>query len=189
MDGNRELIRSKEMKKRMFRNEDNMFFNQIKQTDFIREQDEVLKKNAHLDQKKMYRETLENQIRMAELNKKNYGKMTWHEKKLNKLDLESYKSYDESTVHCMIPGIKNQPGVGDIPLQRGAVQNMNYPKLNQTGESKGQIFLGAQGIPGEHSRHKSNDFPRGGSLGRPVSNINPVVQNRPLDANQFSTIQ
>lgn len=58
---------------------------------------------------------------MSELNKKNYGKMTWHEKKLNKPDLESFKNYESNTVHAMIPGIKNHQGVGDVPLQRGAV--------------------------------------------------------------------
>ena len=49
---------------------------------------------------------------MTELNKKNYGKMTWHEKKLNRLDLDSYKNKETGGNACMIPGISGIDSVG-----------------------------------------------------------------------------
>ena len=58
---------------------------------------------------------------MTELNRKNYGKMTWHEKKLNRLDLDSYKNKDAHTVHSMIPGINGIDSVGTVPFKKGAI--------------------------------------------------------------------
>lgn len=47
--------------------------------------------------------------------------MTWHEKKLNRLDLDSYKNKDAHTVHAMIPGINGLDTVGSVPFKRGAI--------------------------------------------------------------------
>lgn len=79
------------------------------------------------EQKQMYKQTLDNQVMMHTLNKGNYGKMTYQEKKLNRVDLHSYKKKDLNTVHCMIPGIKNIDSVASKPLQRGAIRMMEDP--------------------------------------------------------------
>jgi hypothetical protein len=47
--------------------------------------------------------------------------MTEQEKKMNKLDLKSYKEGD-NTFHSMIPGISNIMSVGSSPLVRKGLQ-------------------------------------------------------------------
>lgn len=49
-------------------------------------------KQEEKNQKQLYRDTLNNQAQITALNKLNYGKMTQQEKKLNKVDLGSYKT-------------------------------------------------------------------------------------------------
>ena len=46
----------------------------------------------------------------------------------------------------MIPGISNMPGVGDGPLQRGAVKMMEYADDVgiDAGKKKGQVFFSPQ---------------------------------------------
>lgn len=86
------------------------------------------------DNKRMYKETLDNQVKMNFLNRNNYGKMTYQEKKINRTDLHSYKKHDLNTVHALIPGIKNIESIGTKPLQRGALRMM---ELSPGGEARG----------------------------------------------------
>jgi hypothetical protein len=51
--------------------------------------------------------------------------MTEQEKKMNKMDLKSYKQGDNS-LHSMIPGISNIQSVGSSPLMRKGV-NIQLP--------------------------------------------------------------
>ena len=57
--------------------------------------------------------------------KKNYGKMTMHEKKLNKIDLNSYKNMEGNT-YALIPGIHHVDTYnGTMPLaHKGANMNL-----------------------------------------------------------------
>jgi len=108
----------------------------------MKEKDRVEKEETD-QQKRMYRETLNNQAAMNELNRNNYGKMTFQEKKLNRADLRGYKNKDRRGPKAMIPGISNLPGVGSGPLGRGAVRMMEY--ADDVGvpvdKKKGQVFF------------------------------------------------
>lgn len=74
------------------------------------------KRKEQQDQRNAYKETLDNQVGMNTLNKGNYGKMTYQEKKLNRVDLHAYKKKDLNNVNAMIPGIKNIDSIGSKPL-------------------------------------------------------------------------
>ena len=73
-------------------------------------------KDNNLAQQNLLRETLLNQMKMNDLNKKNFGKMTLVEKRLNRNDLQSYKHKERNTVNAMVPGINNFNSVGSKPL-------------------------------------------------------------------------
>ena len=62
------------------------------------------------DAKKLYGQTLLYQKAVQDQLKNNYGKMTDHEKKLNKVDLTAYKN-QEGTVYGVIPGIHHYSSV------------------------------------------------------------------------------
>ena len=70
----------------------------------------------------LYKDTLMNQMRINDQNKKNFGKMTYMEKKMNRNDLQRFKKKEADTVTAMVPGINNLNGVGSKPLQRGAMK-------------------------------------------------------------------
>jgi hypothetical protein len=64
---------------------------------------------------------------MNQLNKQNFGKMTYQEKKLNRVDLHDYKKKNLNHVNSMIPGLKNINSVGgQNPLKRGAIRMMQF---------------------------------------------------------------
>jgi len=75
-----------------------------------------LQEQARQDQDKtnmgLYKDTLMNQMRINDQNRKNFGKMTFVEKKLNRNDLQRYKKKEADTVTALIPGINNINGVG-----------------------------------------------------------------------------
>ncbi len=77
--------------------------------------------------KNLYKQTLQSQIIMNELNKKNFGKMTQVEKKLNRQDLQNYKQKQPTAVNSMVPGIMHREGVGSKALQMGAMRMMQDP--------------------------------------------------------------
>lgn len=78
---------------------------------------------------RLYGETLGYQNNITQRMRNNYGSMTEQEKKMNKLDLRSYKDGD-TTVHSMIPGISNIMSVGSSPLVRkGLAPVMQTPGM------------------------------------------------------------
>lgn len=70
-------------------------------------------------QKDNYRHTLEQQMLMKELDKNNYGKMTFQEKRMNKVDLNRFKNHEDSTT-ALVPGINHISSVASRPLAKGA---------------------------------------------------------------------
>jgi hypothetical protein len=52
--------------------------------------------------------------------KGNYGKMTFQEKRINRLDLDNYKHLDP-TISSLIPGVNHLASVGTRPLAKGAL--------------------------------------------------------------------
>mmetsp|Transcript_38318 Transcript_38318/g.36667 ORF Transcript_38318/g.36667 Transcript_38318/m.36667 type:complete len:101 (+) Transcript_38318:1015-1317(+) len=54
----------------------------------------------------MYSQALKYQSSLSELQKQNFGKMTFQEKKLNRDDLSAYKN-NEPQVKSLIPGLSN----------------------------------------------------------------------------------
>ena len=72
------------------------------------------------DRRKIYKDTLDHQMRLMDLQKMNYGTMTNEEKKLNKLDLVHYKTKNDFNFEAMIPGINNLNSIGSSPLRNGA---------------------------------------------------------------------
>ena len=88
--------------------------------------------------------------------------MTEQEKKMNKLDLKSYKVGDNA-IHSMIPGINNIQSVGSTPLiRKGANINLSPAK---------SLVLSNGGIPEETSGHLMMESARysttnGGGLAR-----------------------
>ena len=75
-------------------------------------------KNEKKTQMNQYKDFLDNQVRWKRDEWINFGTMTGHEKKLNKLDLHNYKKI-EPQLQAMIPGIHNLQTVGTSPLKRG----------------------------------------------------------------------
>jgi hypothetical protein len=106
-------------------------------------QSEEGRKKEMDEQKRLYRETLQNQMTLNALNKFNYGKMTLQEKNINREDLRSYKNKDRNEVHALIPGIKNIPSIGTKPLMRGAMNVMDFSDSPPEGPKgrKGQMFF------------------------------------------------
>lgn len=51
---------------------------------------------------------------------KNYGKMTFQEKRLNRMDLDNYKNF-ENSVTALIPGVNHLNSVASRPLAKGAL--------------------------------------------------------------------
>lgn len=72
----------------------------------------------------MYKDTLDHQMKLHELQKNSYGTMTQEEKRLNRIDLLNYKTKDNQ-IEAMIPGINNLSSVGTSPLKRGGRNMMS----------------------------------------------------------------
>ena len=104
----------------------------------------------------LYKQTLLSQMQMNEQNKKNFGRMTFVEKKMNRNDLKAYQHKEKQTVNAMIPGINMVQGIGSKPLMRGALQMIEesqplkrrrggiyfQPERNTTEEyyTRGQVY-------------------------------------------------
>ena len=71
------------------------------------------------ERKKIYKDTLDHQLKILELQKQKYGTMTYEEKRMNKLGLEHFKSNQPKEFDALIPGINNFSTVGSSPLRRG----------------------------------------------------------------------
>lgn len=56
---------------------------------------------------------------------KNYGKMTFQEKRLNRVDLDHYKNHEHS-VTALIPGINHLSSIGTKPLAKGALNQLYF---------------------------------------------------------------
>ena len=81
-------------------------------------------------------------MRMNDQNRKNFGKMTFVEKKLNRNDLQRYKKKEADTVTALIPGINNINGVGGSqPLQRGAMKMLGNDQYVGVGKNRGEIHF------------------------------------------------
>ena len=51
--------------------------------------------------------------------------MTFQEKRLNRLDLDHYKNFDNS-INSLIPGINHINSVASRPLAKGALNQLYY---------------------------------------------------------------
>ncbi len=111
----------------------------------------------------LYKDTLLNQMKINDQNKKNFGKMTFVEKKLNRNDLRSYKKKDKHTVNAMIPGIHNVAGVGSKPLQRGAMKLLEDNSYQGLGRDRGGIYFSPQ-----RSQTKGEYYSLGQSYNNPL---------------------
>lgn len=87
----------------------------------------------------LLKETLLNQMQMNDLTKKNFGKMTQVEKKMNIDDLRRYKNKEPTQLNSMIPGINNIQSVASKPLMRGALKLMDDPNPFQ--RKKGNLYF------------------------------------------------
>lgn len=65
------------------------------------------------------------QMNLKQQANKNYGKMTFQEKRFNRVDLDHYKNYD-SSVAAMIPGINHINSVASRPLAKGALSQLYF---------------------------------------------------------------
>lgn len=61
-------------------------------------------------------------MKLLDLQKVKYGTMTNEEKRMNRGDLQHYKTNEVNQFEAMIPGIHNLNTVGTSPLKRGARQ-------------------------------------------------------------------
>ena len=73
--------------------------------------------------------------------------MTEQEKKINKIDLKSYKDGD-STIHSMIPGINNIQSVGSSPLIRKGFNSTISTPLRETDNMLRKSPLSSQKMGG-----------------------------------------
>ena len=78
-------------------------------------------------------------MQMNDITKKNFGKMTQVEKKLNVIDLRNYKEWKPTQLNSMIPGLKNIDCVGSKPLMRGALSLME--DSNPRPRKKGNLYF------------------------------------------------
>ncbi len=79
-------------------------------------------KDNDRERRKIYKDTLDHQMKILDHQKQVYGTMTNEEKLMNRLDLHNYKYNDPKQFEAMIPGIHNLSTVGSSPLKRGAAQ-------------------------------------------------------------------
>jgi hypothetical protein len=77
-------------------------------------------READKERRQIYKDTLDHQLRLMDLQKHKYGTMTNEEKRMNKVDLHNYKANEGTHIEAMIPGIHNLNTVGSSPLKRGA---------------------------------------------------------------------
>eukprot|EP00347_Sterkiella_histriomuscorum_P010638 403375503 len=124
-------------------------YRKVKEEGFRRE--EGARKKEEKQNQKLYGQTLDFQSNIHQKMRFNYGSMTEQEKRMNKMDLKSYKDGD-TTIHSMIPGISNIQSVGSSPLIRKGVninltQNINGGST-QSGSGLGQNNLLSQSISG-----------------------------------------
>ena len=54
---------------------------------------------------------------LKDVGKRHYGKMTFQEKRINRVDLDNYKNYDNS-VNAIIPGINHLNTIGSKPVPK-----------------------------------------------------------------------
>lgn len=78
----------------------------------------------------------------------NYGKMTFQEKRLNRVDLDHYKNYEHS-VNALIPGINHVNSIGSRPLAKGALNQLYYGGT-PVGYQKGHIFAQPNATTSSH---------------------------------------
>ena len=96
-------------------------------------------RNQAMQNRDMYKETLLGQMKINEMAKKNFGKMSMVEKRMNRTDLRAFKNKEKTTVNSMVPGINNVDGVGSKPLMRGAMRLMDDP--TPYGRKGGEIYF------------------------------------------------
>ena len=85
--------------------------------------------------KKLYGDTLLYQKAVQDQLKNNYGKMTDHEKKLNKVDLQAYK-HQEGQVYGTIPGLHHTMSVASVPTNKTMA-----PQMELNGPAAGKMSV------------------------------------------------
>ncbi len=79
--------------------------------------EEQIKKVEERERQQMYGQALAYQYNLQQLQKQNYGKMTWQEKRINRDDLQHFKEHQDQ-YSALIPGLNNLKTVGAAPLKR-----------------------------------------------------------------------
>ena len=80
-------------------------------------EEERRQKAQEQERKLLYSQALAYQKNIQELQKQNFGKMTYEEKRINKEDLHHFKE-QQPEFTALIPGINNLKSVGAAPLKR-----------------------------------------------------------------------
>lgn len=146
------------------RKADKDFVDEATRKEMVLSEEERYQQQETEQQKAMYRETLNQQAQMNNMNKQDFGKMTYQEKKLNRVDLHSYKDKNMNEVKAMIPGLNHAPTVGTSPLKRGAIRMMQYAEDPSVGggKKKGQVFF-------TNRQQRSSSIEKGQHIGGAVS--------------------
>ena len=104
------------------------------------------KKLQDKERQRLYNQALTYQVNMHELQKHNFGKMTFQEKRLNKDDLVTFKK-DQTEIHAMIPGIHNNQAGG---------AHLKRTKLRETSDIPGKLKI-SMSQPSLHSSYGATD--------------------------------
>lgn len=68
-------------------------------------------------------------MQLKDLGKRHYGKMTFQEKRINRMDLDHYKNY-ENAVTAIIPGINHLNSIGSRPVKKGTLNQIYYGNIS-----------------------------------------------------------
>lgn len=178
------------------RKADKDFIDEATRKEMVLAEEERYQKQETDQQKAMYRETLNQQSQMNSMNKLDFGKMTYQEKKLNRVDLHNYKDKNLNEVKAMIPGLNHAPTVGTSPLKRGAIRMMQYADDQSVGggKKKGQVFF-------TNRQQRSSSIGKGQQMGGAVqfrTDMTPSRQNpqgmtrsmsQSMDLRQFNKLR
>ncbi|CDW79439.1 UNKNOWN [Stylonychia lemnae] len=188
-DGNLERLGLKNMMLEKNKEKDRMFLDQKLREAEAAKQRDIVEQEQHKMQKDVYKNTLMQQMNLKQQATKNYGKMTFQEKRLNRLDLDHYKNF-ENSVNALIPGINHINSVASRPLAKGAMNQLYYggtPLEKQKGHIWMQPSASQQQLPtinnmqgglGMSQANQMNSQNQSYMIGSP-QNYNQNQQNQP----------
>lgn len=156
-DGNLERLGLKSYMQEKNREKDKMFSEQKNLEAEAARQREAMDQQQSKHQKDIYKQTLMQQMNLKQQANKNYGKMTFQEKRLNRLDLDHYKNYDNN-ITSLIPGINHINSIASRPLAKGALNQLYYGSTPME-QQKGHMWMQPSASAGQlitHSAAHSN---------------------------------